>query len=168
MSANMSHRPWPSLLLEVCARYGDDLLIAPPFLSSRTIPKVRVLSRYAAGRGFREFLEETRYRWTCEYLDRPAMWLDRLSAEQRDAAARQALHIASSGGDAFRRLAELLLEQDEAEEFHDLRQAANKDVVLHLANSLLARGGARVIPEELRQAADSGDEDAIEWLLTRR
>jgi hypothetical protein len=65
-------------------------------------------------------------------------------------------------------LAELLLEQDEAEEFHDLRQAANKDVVLHLANSLLARGGARVIPEELRQAADSGDEDAIEWLLTRR
>jgi hypothetical protein len=72
------------------------------------------------------------------------MWLDRLSAEQRDAAARQALHIASSGGDAFRRLAELLLEQDEAEEFHDLRQAANKDVVLHLANSLLARCGARV------------------------
>jgi hypothetical protein len=149
--------------------FGDDLLIGSAFLSSRLIPTMMAPSRYAAGRGFREFLEETRYNhWTCEYLDRPAMWFDRLPAEQCDAAARVAFRIASSGGDAFRRLAELLLEQDEVEEFHDLRQATNKDVVLHLANSLLARGGARVTPEELRQAAESGDEDAIEWLLTRR
>jgi hypothetical protein len=38
MSANMSRRPWPSLLLEVCARSG---LAAIEVAGSRSAPQVR-------------------------------------------------------------------------------------------------------------------------------
>jgi hypothetical protein len=137
-----------------------------------------VSSRSTVARKLLEFFKEMRFSWTFEQLrhladatDRDAaVWVNKLPTEQSNATALQALRNANVG-DALRRWPGLLIDQSFTRGSQDLPQAADEEVVLQLRSSLatflLERGHtekARVVSGQL---AESGDEEAAEWLVDR-